>query len=247
MKGLRFGPGAAGRAKARRLPAPDEAIGLFALSLLLLFYVTPEWAKSSLFRQLYGNEMLLILTPALLFAVLGRWKWLETFKLIPASPVALAGAALLGVGLAPWVQFAAQLQRLVWPGDSETAQHATRLIVESLRSHPLLTIVSVGVLAGVCEELFYRGPLQTAFIRKLPPWAAIILVGVLFGAIHMDLPGLPIRAALGVLLGWIVWRSGSIYPAMLAHGLFDSASLAMFWWALRSQGEQAVGEHGRVD
>ena len=240
MKGLRFGPGAAGRSKARRLPAPDEAVGLFALSLLLLFYVTPEWRNRGLFGQLLGNELLLILAPAALFAVLGRWKWRETFKLNRASALAMAGAALLGIGLAPWVQFIGHLQRLVWPTDSEAAQHATKLILDSLTARPLLTIVGVGVLAGVCEELFYRGPLQTAFLRKLPPWPAIVLVGVLFGAIHMDLAGLPIRAALGVLLGWIVWRSGSIYPAMLAHGLFDSTSISLFWWALRTQGAQAL-------
>ena len=240
MKGLRFGAGAAGRARPRRLPAPDEAIALFALSLVLLFYVTPEWRKAGLFVQLWGNELLLILAPAMLFAVVGRWKWLETFKLAPASGLAMAGAALLGIGLAPWVQLVAHLQRLVWPSESEASQHATKLIAEALQTRPLFTIVAVGVLAGVCEELFYRGPLQTAFLRKLPPWPAIALVGVLFGAVHMDLAGLPVRAALGVLLGWIVWRCGSIYPAMLAHGLFDSTSIAMFWWALRSHGEQVL-------
>jgi membrane protease YdiL (CAAX protease family) len=202
--------------------------------------VTPEWRKAGLFGQLLGNELLLILAPAGLFAILGRWNWRETFQLRPTTALALGGAALLGIGLAPWVQLVALLQRIVWPTESEAAQHATRLIADSLNAHPLLTIVGVGVLAGVCEELFYRGPLQTAFVRKLPPWPSIILVGILFGAIHMDLAGLPIRAALGVLLGWIVWRSGSIYPAMLAHGLFDSTSIAMFWWALRTQGEKAL-------
>jgi ABC-type Na+ efflux pump permease subunit/membrane protease YdiL (CAAX protease family) len=240
MKGLRFGTGPAGRVRPRRLPAPDEAVALFALSLVLLFYVTPEWRDRGLFVHLFGNQLLLILAPSLLFAVVGRWKWRETFRLFPASAPAMVGAALLGIGLAPWVQFLAQLQRFVFPSESEMSQESTKLIVDALRAYPLLTIVGVGVLAGVCEEWMYRGPLQTAFVRKLPPWAAIVLVGVLFGAIHMDLAGLPIRAALGVLLGWIVWRGGSIYPAMLAHGLFDSASLSIAWWALRTQGEQAL-------
>ena len=241
MKGLRFGPGA-GRAKPRRLPAPDEAIALFAVSLILLFYVSPEWHKRQfgLFGHLLGNQLLLILAPALLFAVLGRWKWRETFKLNRATTLALVGASLLGIGLAPWVQFIGHLQRVIWPQDSETSRMATKLILDSLAARPLLTIVGVGALAGVFEELFYRGPLQTAFLRKLPPWAAIVLVGLLFGAIHMDLAGLPMRAALGVLLGWLVWRSGSIYPAMLAHGLFDSTSIAMAWWTIRTHGEAAL-------
>jgi sodium transport system permease protein len=242
MKGLRFG-GRSGRERPRRLPAPDEAIALFAVSLILLFYVTPEWRRRGLFAQLLGNELLLILAPAVVFAILGRWKRRETFALRPAPAPAILGAALLGIGLAPWVQFVGYLQQLFWPGESETAKQTTKLIVDALRAQPLLTILGIGLLAGVCEELFYRGPLQTAFVRRLPPWAAIILVAVLFGAIHMDLAGLPVRAALGVLLGWVVWRGGSIYPAMLAHGLFDSTSVALAWWALRTQGEHALTTH----
>ena len=244
MKGLRFGPGPAGRSRPRRLPAPDEAIALFAVSLILLFYVTPEWRNRGLFPNLLGNELLLILAPATVFAILARWNWRDSFKLRPASAGAVAGAALLGIGLAPWVQLIGALQHLVWPSDSETNRQTTKLIVDALNAQPLLTIAGVGVLAGVCEEWFYRGPLQTAFVRKLPPWPAIILVGILFGAIHMDVPGLPVRAALGVFLGWLVWRTDSIYPAMLAHGLFDSTSIALVYWALRTQGEKALSATG---
>ena len=240
MKGLRFGPGPGGKVRPRRLPAVDEAVILFGVSLLGLFYISPEWRKSGLFAQLLGNELLLILAPALLFAVVARWNWRETFALRPPRAAAVVGGALLGAGLAPWVQVVLMLQNMVWPGESETSQATTKLIVDALKTHPYLTIVGVGLLAGVCEEFFYRGPLQTAFTRKLPPVAGIVLVGILFGAIHMDIHGLPVRAALGVLLGWIVWRTGSIYPAMVAHGVYDSTAIAMFYAALRSQGEKIL-------
>jgi membrane protease YdiL (CAAX protease family) len=154
--------------------------------------------------------------------------------------VALLGAALLGIGLAPWVQVVAQLQKLVWPGDSENTRAVTKLVADALNQNALLTIVGIGVLAGVCEELFYRGPLQTAFVKKMRPWAAIVLVGILFGAIHMDLRGLPLRAALGALFGWMVWRGKSIYPAMIAHGIFDSTSVALFYWAMRRVGAEQI-------
>jgi sodium transport system permease protein len=236
LKGLGRRRDAGAARRPRRLPALDEALALFVVSLLLLFYVSPEWRNAGLLANVLGNELLLILAPALLFAWLGRWRWREAFALLPAPAASLVGGALLGIGLAPWDQFVAQLQNMVWPGDSETARMTTRLIVDALRAHPALTIVAIGLLAGVCEELFYRGPLQTGFLRKLPPWAALTLGGVLFGAIHMDVHGLPVRAALGILLGWMVWRGRSIFPAMLAHGLFDSTSVAMFYWALRRVG-----------
>ena len=240
FKGLGRRRDANGAARPRRLPAVDEALALFVVSLLLLFYVSPEWRRAGLLTNVLGNELLLILAPALLFAWLGRWRWRETFSLLPAPAALMVGAALLGIGLAPWVQAVAQLQKFVWPGDSETARVTTKLIADSVTRYPVLTIVAIGLLAGVCEELFYRGPLQTAFLRKLPPWAAITLVGVLFGAIHMDLRGLPIRALLGMLLGWIVWRGRSIYPAMVVHALFDSTSVALFAWALKRVGHERI-------
>ena len=241
MRGFRrngrgAGTGSDAARRPMRLPAADEALALFAFSLLLLFYVSPEWRYRGLMVNLLGNELLLILAPALLLAWLFRWKWRETFNLRPAQPTALAGGALLGIGLAPWVQLAAQLQQRIWPGDSETSRATTKLIADALGAHPFVTIVAIGLLAGVCEELFYRGPLQTAFLRKMPAWVALVLGGVLFGAVHMDVHGLPARALLGVFLGWMVWRGGSVYPAMLAHGLFDSTSVAMYFYAIRQHG-----------
>ena len=239
VKGLRRTAGAQARGWWR-IPSVDEALLLFFASLLLLFYVSPEWHKRGLLYNVLGNEALLILLPALLFAWVARWEWRETFALKPASASALLGAALLGIGLAPWVQMVAQLQKLVWPGDSETTRAVTKLITDALNQNALLTIVGIGVMAGVCEELFYRGPLQTAFVKKMRPWAAIVLVGILFGAIHMDLRGLPLRAALGALFGWMVWRGKSIYPAMIAHGIFDSTSVALFYWAMRRIGAEHI-------
>lgn len=232
FKGLRR---AGARNRARRLPAVDEALALFVVSLLLLFYVSPEWAQAGLLAILLGNQLLLILAPALLFAWIGLWKWRETFSWRPAALATLLGAALLGIGLSPWVQFVGQLQRVVWPGNPEQARLVTEMVAESLRHNPIATIVGIGLLAGVCEELFYRGPIQTALLRKLSPWVAIAVGGILFGAIHMDLHGLPLRALLGMLLGWIVWRSGSIFPAMIAHGIYDSTTVALFAWALRGK------------
>ena len=41
-------------------------------------------------------------------------------------------------------------------------------------------------------------------MRRMPPWAAIVIAAFLFGAVHLDLHGLPIRTLLGILLGWLV-------------------------------------------
>jgi hypothetical protein len=104
-----------------------------------------------------------------------------------------------------------------------------KMFEPTLTMHPWLAPIVVGLLAGVCEELLFRGPIQAALIRRMPVWVALAIGGLLFAAAHMDLPGLPARMGLGIVLGWIVWRTGAIWPAMLMHAVYDGTQLA--WMA----------------
>jgi sodium transport system permease protein len=236
--GLR-GAGWAARNRPRRLPAIDAALGLFVVCLLLLFYVSPSWIRFGLIPTVLGNELLLILAPTLLAAWLARWQWRETFNWRPAAPMLLAGAAIFAIGLSPWAQFAYALQNMVWPPDPIQQQAEQELFVTSLKAWPVLTIVIAGLLAGFCEEMLFRGPIQTALVRRMPVGLALFTGAFLFGAMHMDLHGLPLRTLLGCWLAWLVWRGGSIFPAMLAHFLYDSTSLAIAAYSLHA--EAAVG------
>ena len=241
LKGFRLGTGA----RRRHVPAIDEALVLFCAVLLLLFYVQPsilEHVRSESWKLLTvvaGNELLLILAPIMLLASLARWDWVQTFNLRQPRAVILVSAAMIGIGLSPWAQLASEAQNHFWPRDAGSGKLEMELLVASLKAHAVLTVVVVGLLAGVCEELLFRGPIQTALLRGTRPAYAILLAAILFSAIHMDVHGFAIRAILGAILGWIVWRSGSIFPAMLAHGLFDSTQLALSAWQVHHGAAEA--------
>ena len=147
-------------------------------------------------------------------------------------PSAVVAGMLLGVGLVPIVILVSGLQAKVWPQSPE-AQRVIREIIEpALRAHPVFTPIFVGLMAGVFEELLFRGPIQIALMRKSRPWVAISVSAFLFAAAHLDLHGLPIRLLLGMILGWVVWRSGSIVPAILLHALYDATYLGLAAWDL---------------
>jgi membrane protease YdiL (CAAX protease family) len=94
----------------------------------------------------------------------------------------------------------------------------------------------VGVfLAGativpVCEEIFFRGYVFTAVRQRYGLAQAFVLSPVLFAAAHLNLPAfLPILAA-GVLLGYVYYRTGSLVPSMVAHGVFNGLQfLALYF------------------
>ena len=94
-----------------------------------------------------------------------------------------------------------------------------------------LNLVLVAVFAGVGEELFFRGVLQRLFIKLFKsPWAGILVTAFIFSAIHLQFYGFIPRFILGVLLGLLYWYSGSLWPAIIAHFVYDAFAVVMIWF-----------------
>jgi membrane protease YdiL (CAAX protease family) len=74
------------------------------------------------------------------------------------------------------------------------------------------------------EELTYRG-LGYSLLERFGRWPAIISVGLLFGLAHGLIESLPVLVVFGGVLAWIRSRTGSVYPGMLLHSLFNLVAL----------------------
>ncbi len=73
----------------------------------------------------------------------------------------------------------------------------------------------------VCEELVFRGVTMRLVRRALPFWAANLMQAVLFGIFHMNWIQGIYAFVLGLVLGWICEKGGSIYFSMFFHILFN--------------------------
>lgn|GEM_PF-1680953 len=89
-----------------------------------------------------------------------------------------------------------------------------------------LALLVGAVLPAVCEELSFRGYVLGA-LRPLGPTAAVLLTGLLFGALHLSLVRLVPLALLGMLWALSVQRSGSILPGMVMHLLNNGIALGL--------------------
>ncbi len=83
--------------------------------------------------------------------------------------------------------------------------------------------------APVVEEIFYRGLLLRSLRRYLPVWPSLVLNGFIFGAVHFDLVTLPGLAAFGIVLAWLAQRSGRLGPNIIAHAVFNAATVIALW------------------
>jgi membrane protease YdiL (CAAX protease family) len=87
-------------------------------------------------------------------------------------------------------------------------------------------VAGVAIAAPVIEEALFRGLIQGVLERRLHHWLAIGLAGAAFGALHGPESG-AFFALWSLPVGWIVWRSGSVRPAIVVHGLNNLIGLML--------------------
>ncbi len=97
----------------------------------------------------------------------------------------------------------------------------------------LAGLVAVGITAGVVEEPIFRGVVLRGMGTVWDRRKAICLTALAFSLIHMDLVGAPSRFVVGVLLGMLAWRSGSIVPGVFAHAGYNGAALLLAFLSTR--------------
>ena len=85
------------------------------------------------------------------------------------------------------------------------------------------------VLPGVLEELSFRGLVQHWLQVAISPVRAMVLASALFTALHFSAVSAPYLFAVGMLLGWVKWKTGSLYPSMLIHFAHNFVVLEFFW------------------
>ena len=94
-------------------------------------------------------------------------------------------------------------------------------------AHAAVYVINGVVICTVIpfvEELTYRG-LGYSLLERYGRWTAIVAVGVLFGLAHGLVVSLPVIAAFGMVLAWIRSVTGSVFPGMLLHSLFNLVAL----------------------
>ena len=107
-----------------------------------------------------------------------------------------------------------------WMRNSE---NNAAIMVKTMLGQPdipnlIMSILIVGVLAGLSEELFFRGALQKILLSKpMNGHIAIWITAFIFSAIHMQFYGFIPRLLLGAFFGYLVVWSGSLWLPIVAH------------------------------
>ena len=164
-----------------------------------------------------------------LFAIwTARSNWIQLFPAVELRlrDVLVAAVVLaLAIGTVPWR----------WKGMSpEPRARLGFLIPHHPHEHALFWVLTL--LAGICEELAYRGVLFTLLWRVLGnPWLAAILSALSFGVAHM-VQGW--RSAITIVVFGLIFQglaalSGALYLSMAVHIVYDLAAISLYARYLR--------------
>ena len=87
----------------------------------------------------------------------------------------------------------------------------------------------VGLLAPLAEEMVFRGAVLRSLLRwKENPWIGIVISEVLFAVIHMNPAQMPHAFLIGLLLGWLYYRTDSIVPGVVYHWVNNTVAYVMY-------------------
>ena len=95
----------------------------------------------------------------------------------------------------------------------------TQQIFTSLMKEPW-GYVAVGILAPLAEEVVFRGAILRTLLgimSKKNHWVAIMISAAIFGVVHANLAQFVNALLMGLLLGWMYYRTQSLVPGILLH------------------------------
>jgi membrane protease YdiL (CAAX protease family) len=110
---------------------------------------------------------------------------------------------------------------LEWMKDNKANQKVMSAMLNMKNIGNLIfDLVLIALFTAVVEEFMFRGVLQTIFFRWTKSiHAAVWITAILFSAFHLEFYGFLPRVMLGVLFGYFVAWSGSIWTSVWAHFL----------------------------
>ena len=202
------------------LPSATMAVACFIILMFARWFISTGGAGATLWALMSVLQLAGVAAPALLMAILLTARPLATLRLRHAGGWLLLTAPLLALTLHPVL---ARMVSIVIEevGYAEQARHMVQQFLDP--GAPLaLHLVVLALLPAVCEELAFRGFILTGLTRRLGTRKAILVSSLLFAIAHLNAFQFLPTFILGLVLGLLVTRSGSLLPGVLFHGLHNA-------------------------
>ena len=200
----------------------------------ILWYVVVFFLLQLVFGAILGAFKLSLGTSTIITTVLSSAVTIFVFLKLKWTPVSRSW-----MQTRPWMVFAWAFllslgsilpsERLVELLQMEMPEQVAKMFEEVMKK-PLGYVV-IGILAPFAEEVVFRGAILRKLLGMMEEkwhWVAIAISAAIFGFVHLNVPQGIHAFLIGLLLGWMYYRTRSILPGILFHWVNNSLAFIMF-------------------
>jgi sodium transport system permease protein len=212
------------------VPTTGMAVFCFAVILGLRWLGIGLGPMLSMLRVSGIVLVAFVAAPPVLMALLLTRRPRESLALRRPSLTTLLTAAALAVLLLPPLMELTSFVLSQFPEMKELMRqnHPFTQALEDLRGSKGVGLIDFlrfagpyflvfAVLPALCEEIAFRGFILTGLLRRFKPLTAVLISSFLFALAHLNVFQFIPSLVLGIVLGILAVRSGSILPGMLFH------------------------------
>ena len=153
----------------------------------------------------------------------------EVFSLHPFSWAIIGDLVIMTVSASVLVSEVDNLIQEVFPAPADLLSNVRELMTFTSVPQAIGGVLSFVVIPAIVEELMFRGLFQHGLIRNRGTVRGIFYASVCFGIFHL-IPWQVVSAfLLGLLIGYVVVTTRSIFPGMILHALLNLLPLTMVY------------------
>jgi len=233
----------------KQFPEPLEALLLILITfgtvliggivIMFLFWDPDSLAKASKAILIIGAIPLLAVP--LIYAKLRNYDMVRLFRLRPVSGQVLLYSVLIGFSIAIVGDEIDRIVQIFLPMPPELLETLNAGLRAETTLDWILLILGAVIIAAVSEEMIFRGFFQVSLEMKGDITRAVMIASFTWTITHMNIYWMIQIFLMGVIIGFLAWRTGSILPPVIVHGinnflalLFNNYADAFDWFEMGS-------------
>jgi sodium transport system permease protein len=191
---------------------------------VLAYYGSLLLAHASVITAVLTTQGAFFLLPVAALVVMMKFSPRATLSLRRPPWRGVLAAILIGVS--GWAAVGGLVLRLLPPPESLVKALEKIVLLENSQSPLWLLWLVMAITPACCEELLFRGLILSG-LRRLGPWPALLISSLLFAVAHASIYRLLPTFCLGLLLGYIVLKTGSLFCSMIIHALNNGLAVTL--------------------
>ncbi|MBE3578727.1 MAG: CPBP family intramembrane metalloprotease [Caldanaerobacter subterraneus] len=201
--------------------------------LVMVLFITLGYLiqKASLYIGILITEITFVLIPVIVYLLIKRYDVKYVLRLNPLKSkfvlllvlIAIASWGVSGFLAILTNYFLSKLGK-VPVMQIPPAQDLNELIIQ---------LIIFGLVAACCEEIFMRGLVMRSFEMR-GSIKSVVITAILFAMLHLNVQNFLSILFLGTILGYVVYRTDSIFAGMIVHFTNNAISTILSYFISQS-------------